>query len=148
MTSSPKATQALHILQVEDNPNDVALTREALSETRWRPKLHVVDSVPDAMAFLRQEPPHEQAPRPNLVLLDLNLPGSPGHELLAIMKDDANLRTIPVVILTSSKNPEDIKDAYSMHANAFLSKPMHFAEFARTLEVMMDYWFEIVTLPE
>ena len=148
MTSSANATQDLHILQVEDNPKDVALTEEALSETRWNPTLHVVDSVQGGLAFLRQEPPHEQAPRPNLVLLDLNLPGSPGRELLAIMKDDPDLRTIPVVILTSSRDPGDIKDAYGMHANAFLSKPMHFAEFARTLEVMMDYWFEMVTLPE
>ena len=148
MTDQPKPTQVLHILQVEDNPNDVALTEEALSETRWNPELHVVETVDAALAFLRHEPPHEKAPRPNLVLLDLNLPGSPGRELLGIMKDDPELRTIPVVILTSSRNPEDIKDAYGMHANAFLSKPMHFAEFARTLEVMMDYWFEMVTLPE
>jgi len=148
MPSTPRPKPKLHILQVEDNPNDVLLTEEALAQTRWDPHLHVVETVDEAMAFLLNDPPHEDAPRPNLVLLDLNLPGSPGHMLLSKMKDDTDLRTIPVVILTSSTDPGDIKDAYGMHANAFLSKPMHFDDFARTLEVMMDYWFDLVTLPE
>lgn len=136
-----------NILQVEDSLGDVALTEEALSQSKWDPVHHVVPEVPEALAFLRQEPPHQKAPRPDLVLLDLDLPGSSGRELLKVIKDDPSLRTIPVVILTSSVNPDDVKDAYSLHANAFLSKPMSFDEFTRTLEVMLDYWFEMVTLP-
>ncbi len=136
-----------HILQVEDNPSDVELTREALEQSKWDPVHHVVQDVAEALAFLNKQDPHGEAPRPNLVLLDLGLPDSSGHELLKVMKDDDDLRTIPVVILTASANPDDVKGAYSLHANAFLTKPMSFEEFQRTLEIMLDYWFDMVTLP-
>ncbi len=147
MSNSEAIAARPHILQVEDNPSDVMLTEEALTQSKWDPVLHVIKQVDDAISFLRQAPPHQDAPRPDLVLLDLNLPGSPGRELLKAIKDDPELRTIPVVILTSSVNPKDVQDAYSLHANAFLSKPMNFKDFTRTLEIMLDYWFEMVTLP-
>jgi len=137
----------IEILLVEDSPTDVLLTRESLASFRLLNTIHVVDNGEDALAFLRKEGPYSQAPRPDLVLLDLNLPRKDGREVLQEIKTDDRLRMIPVVILTSSKAEEDIVKSYDLHANSYICKPVEFDKFAEAMRCIGEFWFAVVTLP-
>jgi len=137
----------VEILLVEDNPGDVRLAREGLSECKIRNNLHVVDDGVKAMAFLRRQDEYAKVPRPDIVLLDLNLPRKDGREVLREVKEDENLRTIPVVVLTTSKAEEDILKSYSLHANCYVTKPMGLQQFLDVVRSIEDFWFTIVKLP-
>lgn len=137
----------IEILLVEDNPGDVRLTIEALKEGRVRNRLSVARDGVEALAFLRREGPHAQAPRPDLILLDLNLPRRDGREVLAEIKDDAVLRRIPVVVLTTSKAEEDILRTYDLHANCYITKPVDLEQFIRVVHSINDFWLSVVCLP-
>jgi chemotaxis family two-component system response regulator Rcp1 len=139
--------QPIEILLVEDNPGDVDLTREALEGGKIKNMLHVVSNGEEAMAFLRHKGKHTHAPRPDLVLLDLNLPRMDGREVLAQIKSDDDLKRIPVVVLTSSKAEEDILKVYNLHANCYITKPMDLLQFLKVVHVIEDFWFTIVKLP-
>lgn len=132
------------ILLVEDSAGDVNLTREALRDARVANELHVVGDGVEAMAFLRGEGEYADKPRPDLVLLDLNLPRKDGREVLDEMKQDSNLKKIPIVVLTTSSSESEISNAYDLHANAFVTKPVGFPEFLEALRKMEDFWLEIV----
>jgi len=137
----------VEILLVEDNPGDVRLTREALKEAKVRNSLSVVGDGVEAMAFLRREGSYATAPRPDIVLLDLNLPKKDGREVLAEVKADPDLRRIPVVILTTSKAEEDILKTYDLHANCFVTKPVDFDQFIKVIRSIEGFWLTIVQLP-
>ena len=140
-------SEPVEILLVEDNPGDVRLTEEAFREGRIDNNLHVAADGVEALAFLEQRGEYEDAPRPDLVLLDLNLPRMNGDELLAELKADPELRRIPVIVLTSSAAEEDIVTSYELHANAYLTKPVDPAEFIDTVQSFERFWFSIVKLP-
>jgi len=135
------------ILMVEDSPTDVLITREALNHAKVINNLHVVEDGVEAMAFLRKEGKYANAPRPDLILLDLNLPRKNGQEVLAEVKGDESLKLIPVVVLTTSKAEEDIVKAYGLHANCYITKPVDFANFAEVVRSIREFWFAVVTLP-
>ncbi|SFB69936.1 Response regulator receiver domain-containing protein [Halobiforma haloterrestris] len=135
------------ILLVEDNPGDVRLTREAFEAARIESDLYVVSDGAEALEFLEQRGEYEDAPRPDLVLLDLNLPRASGEEVLTELKDDPELRTIPVIVLTSSRAEEDIVRSYELHANAYLTKPVDPDEFIETIRAFEEFWFTVVHLP-
>jgi chemotaxis family two-component system response regulator Rcp1 len=135
------------ILLVEDNPGDVRLAREALKDSKLLNKLYEVEDGVKAMAFLRQEGSYADVPRPDLVLLDLNLPRKNGREVLAEIKADEILRGIPVVILTISRADEDVLKSYDLHANCFISKPFDMEQFVKVVRSIEDFWFSIVRLP-
>jgi len=137
----------VEILLVEDNPGDVRLAREGLNECKIRNNLHVVDDGVKALAFLRRQDGYAKAPRPDLVLLDLNLPRKDGREVLREVKEDESLRTIPIVVLTTSKAEEDILKSYSLHANCYVTKPMGLQQFLDVVRSIEDFWFTIVKLP-
>ncbi len=137
----------IEILLVEDNPADADLAREALEESKFHNELHVVDDGEKAMAFLRREGLYINAPRPGLILLDLNLPRKDGRQVLAEIKADDDLRRIPVVILTSSQAEEDIIKSYDLHANCFISKPIDLNQFLHVVRSIEDFWMSIVVLP-
>lgn len=135
------------ILLVEDSPGDVRLTQEALRESKVRNQLSVVEDGVEAMAFLRREGRYSGVARPDLVLLDLNLPRKDGREVLAEIKADSSLRTIPVVILTTSDAEEDVIKGYGLHANCYITKPVDFGRFITVVRAIDDFWFSIVKLP-
>lgn len=137
----------MNILLVEDNPADARLVREALTEGGVIATLHWVPSGEDALRHLRPRDPQAAAGRPDLVLLDLNLPGLNGHELLAEIKGDPALLRIPVVVLTSSANPSDVLAAYGAHANAYLIKPEDYDEFLSLVGSIRNHWLTSVLLP-
>ena len=137
----------IEILLVEDNPGDVDLTREALESGKVCNSLHVVGDGEAAMAFLRQQGKYADRPRPDLVLLDLNVPKKSGREVLAEIKADADLRCIPVVILTTSMSEVDILKSYDLHANCYITKPINLQQFIKVVQVIEDFWFTIVKLP-
>ena len=137
----------VEILLVEDNPGDVRLAIEALKEAKVRNNLHVVEDGVEAMAFLRKEGQYTAVPRPDVVLLDLNLPKKDGREVLAEIKADDNLKRIPVVILTVSKAEEDILKTYNLHANCYITKPLDLDQFLSVVKSIEDFWLTIVTLP-
>lgn len=137
----------IEILLVEDNPADVRLTREALKDAKVLNRLSVVMDGEEAMAFLRREGRHAEAPRPDLILLDLNLPRKDGREVLAEVKEDESLRSIPVVILTTSKSESDVLRSYDLHANCYISKPVGLEQFLRVIESIEDFWLSVVRLP-
>jgi len=141
---TPKPAQ---ILLVEDNPDDIELTREALSDARLANEMHSVMDGEAAMAFLRGEGEHVGKPRPDLILLDLNLPKKNGREVLAEIKNDDALKQIPVIMLTTSAAEEDVSHAYSHHANAYVQKPVDFSEFMKAVRSLEDFWLSIVRLP-
>jgi CheY-like chemotaxis protein len=136
------------ILMVEDDEGDVRLTREALRDCRVTNELHVVGDGEAAMAFLRREVPYADAPRPDLVLLDLNLPRKSGHEVLAELRADPDLHTIPVTVLTTSSRDEDVLRSYELHANAYVTKPVGLDEFLHVVREIEGFWFTIVRIPE
>jgi len=138
---------SIEILLVEDNPGDVRLTVEALKEAKVRNTLHVVHDGVEALAFLRHEGEHAEAPCPDLILLDLNLPKMDGREVLARIKGDPDLRRIPVVILTVSQAEEDILRTYDLHANCYITKPVDLEQFLKVVRSIEDFWLTIVKLP-
>jgi chemotaxis family two-component system response regulator Rcp1 len=135
------------ILLVEDREADIELTRQGLGEARCANQLHVARDGVEALAFLRREGPFAEAPRPDLILLDLNLPRKDGRELLAEIKSHEKFRMIPVVILTTSEADRDIIEAYTKHANAYMTKPIDFNRFIEVVRGITDYWFALVKLP-
>ena len=139
--------RVVELLLVEDNEGDVRLTREALKEGRIRNRLSVVPDGEQALAFLRREGVHVDAPRPDLILLDLNLPRLDGREVLAAIKNDPALKSIPVVVLTSSRTEQDLLRAYDLHANCFITKPVEFEQFIEVVRSIEDFWLTIVVLP-
>jgi len=141
------AAQTVEILLVEDNPGDVRLTVEALKEGKVLNNLSVAEDGQEALAFLRREGKYAHAPRPDLILLDLNLPKKDGREVLAEIKADEGLKTIPVVVLTTSEAEEDIVRAYNLHANCYITKPVGLDEFLRVVEMVEGFWLSIVKLP-
>ena len=137
----------VELLLVEDNAGDVRLAREGLRECRMQSRLHVAKDGVEAMAFLRQQGEYADAPRPDLVILDLNLPRKDGREVLKEIKEEDTLKGIPVVILTTSKAEEDIYRSYDLGVNSFISKPVNFGGMTRVMQALGAYWFEIVELP-
>ncbi len=139
--------QAAEILLIEDNPADVEITQYMMKQGKLLVNLHVVADGFQALAFLRQEGQYAGVPRPDLVLLDLNLPGMDGREVLTEMKGDPDLKAIPVVILTTSQSEEDVLKSYHLGANCFITKPVGMDEFAKVVGSIEDFWFTIVRLP-
>jgi len=137
----------IDILLVEDSPSDVLLTREALRDARIANDLSVARDGEEAMDYLRQEGAHADKPRPDIVILDLNLPRKDGREVLREIKSDESLRRIPVVVLTTSSSDSDIGDCYDSHANCFLTKPIDFEEFIDVVRSMEHFWISVVRLP-
>lgn len=137
----------LEILLVEDNPADVRLTTEALKEERVYNNLHVVSDGVEALAYLRKEGKYSKEPRPDLILLDLNLPKKDGREVLKEIKCDDGLKSIPVVVLTVSKAEEDIIKTYNLHANCYINKPVDLKQFIKVARSIQDFWLTIVKLP-
>ena len=135
------------ILLVEDNPGDIRLIREALRDTVRPITLEVVRDGAEALAFLRRQGPYPNAPRPHLILLDLNLPKKDGREVLACIKGDPALRRIPVVVLTTSEAPQDILKSYDLHANCYVTKPMDLQQFITAVQAIEDFWCTQVQLP-
>jgi chemotaxis family two-component system response regulator Rcp1 len=135
------------ILMVEDNATDVMITKEALAHAKVLNSLHVVDDGIDALDFLHRRGKHARAPRPDLILLDLNMPRKNGQEVLAEIKADEKLKHIPVVILTTSKAEEDVLKAYGLFANCYVVKPVDFDVFAEVVRSIQQFWFTVVTLP-
>jgi len=140
-------TRVIDVLLVEDDPGDVLMTREAFEHHKIRNQLHVVNDGEQAMRFLRQLGEYAGAPRPGLILLDLNLPRRDGLEVLAELKGDPGLRLIPVVILTTSQAEEDILRSYALHANAYVSKPVDFERFMDVIRQIDNFFVTVVELP-
>ena len=140
-------TDAIEILLVEDNPGDVELTREALHDGKIHTNLSVAPDGVEALAFLRREGKYGGAPRPDLILLDLNLPRKDGRAVLAEIKEDRALRHIPVVVLTSSQAEQDIVRAYDLHANCYVTKPVDLDQFITIVRSIEQFWFSVVKLP-
>ena len=144
MNGSPQPVQ---ILLVEDSPGDVSLTREAMLAARVANELLVVGDGEAALSFLRAEPGYEERLRPDLVLLDLNLPLKGGREVLEEMKSDPGLKHIPVIVLTTSEDEADVLRSYQLHANAYVTKPVAFTAFLETLQRLEGFWLQVVRLP-
>jgi CheY-like chemotaxis protein len=140
--------QPIDILLVEDNDADVRLTQEVLTESRVQNNLIVANNGEEALACLRQQGKYRGCPRPDLILLDLNLPLKDGREVLAQIKGDAGLRAIPVVILTTSKAEEDVQRTYNLHANCYINKPVDLDQFVTVVTYIEDFWLAIVKLPK
>jgi two-component system, chemotaxis family, response regulator Rcp1 len=137
----------VEVLLVEDNPGDVRLTQEAFREANRDVRLHVSSDGVEAMAFLRREGAHANAPRPDLILLDLNLPKMDGREVLALIKQDVALKSIPMVVLTTSEAEPDIVKCYQLQANCYLTKPVGLGEFEALVKSINDFWLNKVRLP-
>jgi len=137
----------IEVLLVEDNPGDVRLTVEVFKDAKVRNKLHVVEDGVEALAFLRREGKYAKTPRPDLVLLDLNLPRKDGREVLAEIKADEALKRIPVVVLTISQAERDILRTYELHANCYITKPVDLEQFMGVVRAVEDFWLTIVKLP-
>ena len=137
----------IEVLLVEDDPGDVVLTREAFEQQQVRNRLHVVTNGVDALRFLRREGPYDTAPTVDLVLLDLNLPGMHGSEVLEAIKTDEQLSATPVVILTTSEAEEDVRRSYQQHANAYVTKPVDFDRFLALVQAIDEFFLNVVRLP-
>ncbi len=146
-TGAPDDIRPIEILLVEDDPGDVVLTQEALALYKMRNNVTVMTNGEQALAYVRREGEYRDAPRPDLVLLDLNLPRVNGREVLAAMKNDPDLAPIPVVVLTTSEAEEDVLSSYRLHANAFVSKPVDFTQFVDVVREIDDFFLSIVRLP-
>jgi chemotaxis family two-component system response regulator Rcp1 len=142
-----RAGHAVEVLLVEDNPADVRLTREALKEGKVRNNLHVASDGVEALDFLYRRGTHAGAPRPDIILLDLNLPRKNGREVLSEVKQDEVLRQIPVVVLTTSEDEEDILRSYQLHANCYVTKPVGLDQFLTVIRQIDSFWLEVVKLP-
>ena len=148
MMTETSPLNVIDVLLVEDDEGDVLMTREAFAHHKIRNELHVATDGEQALRFLRREGDYEHAPRPGLILLDLNLPRRDGREVLAEVKADPELRTIPVVVLTTSEAEEDILRSYSLHANAYVSKPVDFDRFIEVIRRIDDFFVTVVKLPQ
>ena len=147
MSTTDNECRQIEILLVEDNPGDARLTQEAMRAAKMTNVLHVVEDGVQAMEFLRRRSRFKDAPRPDLILLDLNLPKKDGRAVLAEVKTDPDLRRIPVVVLTTSRSEEDVMQAYDMHANAYVTKPVNLEKFMRIVALIDEFWLKVVTLP-
>ena len=145
--NSQRGGKPIEILLVEDNPGDVRLAKEVLTEGKLRNNLQVVGDGVEAMAFLRREKSYAEAPRPDLILLDLNLPKKDGREVLQEIKADRQFKRIPVVVLTTSDANEDILRSYDLRANCYITKPVGLDQFIRVIRSIENFWLTIVTLP-
>jgi CheY-like chemotaxis protein len=143
-----KTGRPVQILLVEDNPGDVGLTLEALKEATLPNKLTVVKNGADALSLLRRQGQHAGAARPDLILLDLNLPKKDGRKVLAEIKGDDNLKRIPVVVLTTSEDEQDVLESYNLHANCYIVKPLDLDRFITVVKSIEDFWLRIVVLPK
>ena len=141
-------SEPVRILLVEDNPGDARLAVEALKDSKVRNDLHHVKDGVEAMAFLRREEPYADAPTPDLILLDLNMPRKDGREVLAEMKDDPETRHVPVVVLTTSAAERDLVKTYDLHANAYVVKPLDLDQFIEVVQAIENFWFTVVKLPQ
>ena len=146
-TNLQSTEKPIVILLVEDEPGDAYLTTEALKSAKIINRVHLVEDGVDAMAFLRREPPHAAAPRPDLILLDLNLPRKDGRQVLAEIKSDPSLNSIPVVVLTTSNADEDVLQSYNLHANCYITKPVDLEQFMAVIQATQEFWFSVVKLP-
>jgi CheY-like chemotaxis protein len=144
---STSSHQHVEILVIEDNPADVRLIEEALKEGKFDNHLHVAEDGVEALQYLRREGPYVNAGKPDLILLDLNLPKMDGREVLARIKSDESLKNIPVVVLTTSKAEDDIMKTYNLHANCFITKPVGIDQFIKVVREIEDFWLSIVKLP-
>ena len=147
MSASGMNGRPIEILLVEDNPGDVRLTKEALREGMVYSNLHSARDGVEALEFLRQEGAHRNAPRPDIILLDLNLPKKDGREVLAAIKKDDRLMQIPVVVLTTSSAEEDVFRSYKLHANCYVTKPVDLDKFLQVVKSIDSFWLTVVTLP-
>jgi two-component system, chemotaxis family, response regulator Rcp1 len=147
MKAVGEKTRPTEVLLVEDSPGDVRLTQEAFRDANMSIRLHVATDGVEAMAFLKREGSHVHAPRPDLILLDLNLPRMDGREVLAQIKEDPNLKTIPTVILTTSEAEIDIVKSYQLQANCYLSKPVQLEAFEVLVKSIDDFWLTRAKLP-
>ena len=145
--TNDESNRPIEILLVEDNPGDVRLTREALRDGKVRNHLSVATDGVEALEFVRRKGTFADAPRPGLILLDLNLPRKDGRQVLAEIKSDPNLSRIPVVILTTSQSDEDILKTYGLHANAYVTKPVDLEQFLKVVQSIENFWLTLVTLP-
>ncbi len=148
MSTTDKGARLIEILLVEDNPGDARLTLEAMRTAKMANTMHVVEDGVQAMEFLRRQGRYSEASRPDLILLDLNLPKKDGRAVLAEVKADPDLKRIPVVVLTTSRAEEDVLRAYDMHANAFVSKPVDLEQFMKIVASIDEFWLHVVTLPQ
>jgi two-component system, chemotaxis family, response regulator Rcp1 len=137
----------IEILLVEDNPGDVRLTQEALRDSKLHNRLSVVEDGVEALAFLRREGHYNDSPRPDIILLDLNLPRKSGREVLEEIKQDEVLKRIPVVVLTTSEDERDVMASYNLHANCYITKPVDLSQFITIVRNIKEFWFTIVRLP-
>jgi two-component system response regulator len=144
--SEQPTSHPFEILLVEDNPGDVRLTREALKDAKVWNNLHVVEDGVAAMDFLHRRGQYSEAPRPDLILLDLNLPKKDGREILAAIKSEDALKRIPIVVLTTSQAEEDVARVYNLNANCFITKPVDFEQFSKIVLAIEQFWFTVVTL--
>lgn len=147
MSKTETASKIIEILLVEDNPGDVRLTQEALKDFKMFSSLHVVNDGEEAIAFLHKEGIYNNVPRPDLILLDLNLPKKSGREVLEEIKADDSLKRIPVVVLTTSQSEDDISNAYNLNANCYVTKPVDFDQFMKVVQSIEAFWLTIVKLP-
>jgi len=148
MSSASNQWQPVEILLIEDNPGDVDLTKEALEHAKVCNRLHVVDDGAKAVDFLYRRGEYADAPRPDLILLDLNLPKKDGRQVLTEIKADGELAEIPIVILTTSETEEDILRSYQLHANCYITKPVDFMQFLKVVEAIEQFWLRVVKLPK
>lgn len=142
-----ESSQAIEILMVEDNPSDVRLTIEAFKDAKVLNNMSVASDGEDALKFLKREGRYKDSPRPDLILLDLNLPRMNGKEVLGEIKRDPDLKRIPVVVLTTSDNEQDVRRAYDLHVNAYVRKPVDLDQFIKIVEAVEDFWLSVVKLP-
>lgn len=142
-----ESSQAIEILMVEDNPSDVRLTIEAFKDAKVLNNMSVASDGEDALKFLKREGRYKDSPRPDLILLDLNLPRMNGKEVLGEIKMDPDLKRIPVVVLTTSDNEQDVRRAYDLHVNAYVRKPVDLDQFIKIVEAVEDFWLSVVKLP-
>jgi CheY-like chemotaxis protein len=147
MADRERTAPPVEILLVEDNPGDVRLTKEALKEGKVYNNLHWAKDGVEALEFLRREGKHAKAPRPDIILLDLNLPKKDGREVLAVIKKDGVLKHIPVVVLTTSEAEEDVLKSYELHANCYVTKPVDLEKFIHVVQSIDRFWLTVVTLP-
>lgn len=141
------AAKPIEILLVEDSKGDVGLIEEVFEEAKIRNNLHIAEDGEEAILFLNNKGQFLHAPRPDIILLDLNLPKKDGREVLEEVKEDDNLKNIPIVVLTTSKAEEDILRSYNLHANAYITKPVNFDQFIKVVKSIEDFWLEVVKLP-
>ena len=146
--SNPPQHRPIEILMVEDSPSDAQLTVEALHAAKIANRLSRVEDGVEALRFLRREGPYADAPRPDLILLDLNLPRKDGREVLDELKQDSDLKVIPVVVLTTSRSEHDVLRSYQLHANCYITKPVDFTQFMEVVKAIEHFWLTVVTLPK